>query len=46
MQENTKYAYKTSEKVSIMHKYTALMHKNGGYVSAFKARRSDNSDDT
>ena len=21
------------------------MHKNGGYVCAFKARRSDNSDD-
>ncbi len=29
-----------------MHNNTIKMHKNGGYVSAFKARRNDNSDDT
>ena len=28
-----------------MHKNTHRMHKNGGYVSSFKARRDDNNVD-
>ena len=45
MQNNARHAYRTAKNNDKMHKYARKMHKNGGSISAFKARRSDNSDD-
>ena len=45
MQNNARHAYRTAKNNDKIHKYARKMHKNGGPISAFKARRSDNSGD-
>ena len=45
MQNNAGYAYEIAINTEKTYKYALKMHKNCGHVSAFKARRSDSSDD-
>ncbi len=38
MQNNARHAYRTAKNNDKIHKYARKMHKNGGPISAFKAR--------